>query len=380
MGNRLNTEVLQLVVDYASQHITTKIGADYAYHNLSHTVYVAKKAAEIGKEAGLDKQQQKILQVAAWFHDTGYAEKNVGHEEKGADLAAEFLRGHNICVEEIAAVRSCILATRMPHQPASLTEKILCDADMAHLASGKFVEGAERLRKEWAATRQREFTDDEWVQLNIEFLSDHRYQTVYAQHQLEPRKQATIEKLRKQIRKRKADRGIETMFKTASGNHMHLSGMADNKAHILLSINSIIISVILSFLARKLSEASFLIIPTIMLLLVSVSTIVFAVLSTKPKVSRGIFTKDQIEKREVNLLFFGNFHRMQLDQYQWGVREMMYDKEYLYKSITKDIYFLGKVLALKYKYLNIGYTIFMWGLIASIAAFAISFLTTIHQS
>ena len=70
---------------------------------------------------------------------------------------------------------------------------------------------------------------------------------------------------------------------------------------------------------------------------------------------------------------------MQLDQYQWGVREMMYDKDYLYKSITKDIYFLGKVLATKYKYLNIGYTIFMWGLIASIAAFAISFLTTIYK-
>jgi predicted metal-dependent HD superfamily phosphohydrolase len=379
MGNRLNAEVLGLAVEYASHHITTKIAPDYAYHNLSHTVYVAKKAAEMAKEMGLDKQQQRILQVAAWFHDTGYAEKATGHETPGAGLAEEFLRSHDIDPSEIAAVTSCILATRMPQQPVSLPEKILCDADMAHLASGKFIEGAERLRKEWAATRRREFTDEDWVQLNIEFLSEHRYWTVYAQQHLEPGKLETIEKLRKQVRKKKADRGVETMFKTASGNHMHLSGMADNKAHILLSINSIIISVILSFLARKLSEAAYLVIPTIMLLCVSLSTIVFAVLSTKPKVSRGIFTKDQIEKREVNLLFFGNFHRMQLEQYQWGVREMMYDKDYLYKSITKDIYFLGKVLATKYKYLNIGYTIFMWGLIASIAAFAISFLTTIHK-
>jgi predicted metal-dependent HD superfamily phosphohydrolase len=379
MGNRLNAEVLGLAVDYASQHITTKIGAEYAYHNLSHTVYVAKKAAEMAKESGLDKQQRNILQVAAWFHDTGYAEKATDHETIGAGLAEEFLRGHDIDPSEIADVRSCILATRMPQQPVSLIEKILCDADMAHLAGGRFIEGAERLRREWAGTRQREFTDEDWVQLNIEFLSGHRYWTVYAQQHLEPRKLETVEKLRKQVRKKKADRGVETMFKTASGNHMHLSGMADNKAHILLSINSIIISVILSFLARKLSEASYLVIPTIMLLCVSLATIVFAVLSTKPKVSRGIFTKDQIEKREVNLLFFGNFHRMQLDQYQWGVREMMYDKDYLYKSITKDIYFLGKVLATKYKYLNIGYTIFMWGLIASIAAFAISFLTTIYK-
>jgi hypothetical protein len=65
---------------------------------------------------------------------------------------------------------------------------------------------------------------------------------------------------------------------------------------------------------------------------------------------------------------------MDLEVYEWGIREMMYDKDYLYKSMTKDIYFLGKVLAAKYRYLNIGYRIFMWGLLASVAAFAISFL------
>jgi hypothetical protein len=54
--------------------------------------------------------------------------------------------------------------------------------------------------------------------------------------------------------------------------------------------------------------------------------------------------------------------------------EMMRDKEYLYKTLTKDVYYLGKVLAVKYRYLNIDYTIFMCGLIASVFTYGISFI------
>ena len=69
---------------------------------------------------------------------------------------------------------------------------------------------------------------------------------------------------------------------------------------------------------------------------------------------------------------------MDLDKYEWAIQEMMYDKEYLYKSMTKDIYFLGKILATKYRYLSIGYRVFMYGLLTSVAAYAISFLFATH--
>jgi hypothetical protein len=169
------------------------------------------------------------------------------------------------------------------------------------------------------------------------------------------------------------ERGVETLFRLTSGNHMKLSGMADAKAHILLSINSIIISIVLSVLVKNLSQLPYLIFPTILLLGVNLASIVFAVLTTNPKVSKGLFTAEQIRDREANLLFFGNFHKMEWETYEWGIKEMMYDKEYLYKSMTKDIYFLGKVLATKYHYLNIGYKVFMFGLIASVLAFGVSF-------
>jgi hypothetical protein len=149
--------------------------------------------------------------------------------------------------------------------------------------------------------------------------------------------------------------------------------MADSKAHILLSINSIIISILISMVGKKLEQTRYLIIPTAMLLCICLVSIVFSVLATQPKVSNGVFTREQVVRREANLLFFGNFHKMDLQTFGWAVREVMNDQNYLYSSMTRDIYCLGKVLAVKYRYLNIGYKVFMFGLIASVLAFGISF-------
>lgn len=75
----------------------------------------------------------------------------------------------------------------------------------------------------------------------------------------------------------------------------------------------------------------------------------------------------------MNLIFFGNLHQLEPETYESGMSEMMRDKEYLYKTLTKDVYYLGKVLAVKYRYLNTGYTIFMCGLVVSVLAYGISF-------
>ena len=100
---------------------------------------------------------------------------------------------------------------------------------------------------------------------------------------------------------------------------------------------------------------------------------VYATLSNRPKITEGKVTRESIKQRKANLLFFGNFYNMSLDEFQWGVNEMLKDPEYLYGSMSRDLFFLGKVLAHKYQYLSICYNTFMYGLIVSIAAFGIAF-------
>jgi hypothetical protein len=64
---------------------------------------------------------------------------------------------------------------------------------------------------------------------------------------------------------------------------------------------------------------------------------------------------------------------MKLEDFEWGIKEMMKDREYLYGSLTKDLYFLGLVLNRKYSILRLTYTVFMVGILVSVFAFAISF-------
>jgi len=105
-----------------------------------------------------------------------------------------------------------------------------------------------------------------------------------------------------------------------------------------------------------------------------VAAIIFGILATRPNISHGKFTKEDIANKKTNLLFFGNFHNMSLDEYNWGMTEMLSDKDYMSASMIKDQYFLGVVLSKKYRYLRIAYNIFMYGLIVTILAFGVSYM------
>lgn len=169
-------------------------------------------------------------------------------------------------------------------------------------------------------------------------------------------------------------RGIETMFRTTSHNHLELSAIADHKANIMISINSINISLIVSLLLHRLEQYPNILLPTAMLTLVSLLSIVFAVLATRPIITSGKFTRKDILEKRTNLLFFGNFHYMPPDEYEWGMKRVMQNSDMLYSNLIHDIYSIGKVLGNKYRMLRICYNIFMYGIILSILTYAIALI------
>ena len=133
----------------------------------------------------------------------------------------------------------------------------------------------------------------------------------------------------------------------------------------MISVNSIIISVALGLIVRKLDENRNLAIPTMILLLVNTITIIYSVLATRPKVPTsgfsGMITREQIENKGGNLLFFGDFFKMQWEDYKWGMGKMMEDREYLYGTMVRDVYLHGKVLAEKIPVVaNFIYCIYVW--------------------
>ncbi|WP_053093809.1 Pycsar system effector family protein [Rufibacter radiotolerans] len=176
----------------------------------------------------------------------------------------------------------------------------------------------------------------------------------------------------KKDKSEKPRRGIDTMFRITAANQMRLSDMADNKAHILLTINSIIVSILLSVLFRKLDTEPELIVPGILFLLTSLITMVLAILVTMPRIKKS--SKNQPSPNDgdkINLMFFGDFHSMSLLEYENGIQDLMAKNKTLYGSMIKDNYFLGKVLQKKYTSLRFAYMFFMVGFITAVFSFVL---------
>ncbi|MBX2894338.1 MAG: HD domain-containing protein [Cyclobacteriaceae bacterium] len=393
----MGTALIRKSREYA-EGIFKNLPEGFCYHSANHTAEVVKAAEEIGRHSSLTEDEMETVQIAAWFHDTGYSTDFLQHEKVSAEKAGELLTVWGATEEKIKAVRDAIAATKMPQRPVNLVDKVLCDADLYHLSTDQCEKFSNLLRQEMETVKDIKFTEEEWLRFNIQFLKTHTYFTPYGRTVLEDRKKKNIKKLKKKLKpeqdtdyvkelendlnklhtklnkKSNPDRGIETMFRIASENHTTLSGMADTKSNIMISINSIILSVIVTVLFRKLEEFPALLIPTLLLVVTCLTTIVFAILATRPNVSSGKFTQEDIKEKRTNLLFFGNFHGMELSNYEWGMREMMKDSDYLYSSLMKDLYFNGKVLARKYKLLRIAYSVFMFGFVTSILAFIVAML------
>lgn len=186
---------------------------------------------------------------------------------------------------------------------------------------------------------------------------------------------ASAEKIKEKAAKEKKDlpdKGIETMFRVSSSNHQRLSDMADNKANIMITVNSIILSAILSLLLRRLEDQPYLTLPTFMLITVSLVTMVLSILSTRPKLPPGTFSPTDVDNQKVNLLFFGNFYNMPLTDYKEAMLKTMQDRDMLYGNLIMDGYAQGVVLGRKYRLLRLAYNIFMFGLVASVIAFFVA--------
>ncbi len=354
------------------------------FHNLQHTKYVVEKMNEIAGHYRLNENDLLALTVAAWFHDTGYLFVSAAeHEEKGVEIMKTFLEQYHGFEAIADQAAGCILATRFPRSPKNLSEEIICDADTYNLGTKDFKDTNKQVYKE-INFQETIVSKDKFAEQAYKMLAEHEYFTEYAKENLDIRKRKNMEKLKTFTpalekmtdagitEKQGTTKGMQTMLRLTSSNHIKLSDMADSKANILISVNAIIISLVVSILLRKLQTDPYLAIPTILFLLVAVITIVIAILATRPKITLGTFNESDILGKKTNLLFFGNFYKMDLEKYETAMRSMMRDPDYLYSSIVKDIYYLGVVLGKKYRLLRLAYNIFMIGIIISVIAFALA--------
>jgi predicted metal-dependent HD superfamily phosphohydrolase len=398
---KFSTGLLHETALFIKEYYNAEFSTGFSFHNYNRAVTIVRNCMTLGAQVNLKKEELKILHLAAWFLETGYCKDYHNYQAASVALANEYLKEKTVDEEIIKTIEETILSTRVPQQPVTLMAQVLCDASMYHLAEKSFLKNIENLREECRAIGGREYSDNDWIAENINMINDHFYFTSAArelfekkkkkqktfletqpqdaqdsreeqadQHQPEGKIEKPIDTLLEDI---KLERGVETFFRITERRHIELSAKAHDKASLLISINSIIVSIVLSVLITKLEENKFLLLPTLLLVITCVTTIILAIISTRPRFLKKNANSKQPEQHEFNILFFGDFSKLTLAGFKKAMKETYKNKNELYDSLSRDIYYQGIILVWKYRYIKIAYNVFMYGFIVTILSFMIAF-------
>jgi hypothetical protein len=343
----------------------------------------------IDETATLSEDEKGLILSVTLLTDIRFT----GNPDKDTDeeIATDFLKKLAAPEGKLKAIVNTLKQVNSDATPNTRIEEIIQDLRYSFVSDKNYPILSELWRTEKEQLENREISSNEWRKEQLNFLRlDHNYYTDYAKDNWGSRKKKNLKKIvkqkkkgRKLARKEKLkakykgqipDRGIQTLYRVTLRNHIKLSDIADTKANILLSVNAIIISLALANLIPKLDNPSndYLIYPTFIFIIFSIVSMIMSILATRPNVTSGEFSDGDVNTKKVNLLFFGNFHKMELSKYQWAMKELIKDKDYIYSSLTKDLYYLGVVLEKKYSILRWTYTVFMVGMILSVIAFGIA--------
>lgn len=166
-------------------------------------------------------------------------------------------------------------------------------------------------------------------------------------------------------------RGIETLFRVTYQNHISLSQLADQKAGILISINGLIISAIIAVVTPRFETWSWTLLPSLVLVAGCLVSLAFAILGARPRIARTPVTLEDVRNNRGNLLFFGHFLSMPLDDFQAGLRAIGKQRRLIHDSLSRQLYAMGDALLTKYRYLQLAYTAFLVGIGLAAAAYAV---------
>ncbi len=364
------------------------------YHNINHTEDVVEVCQLLGEKRGLSQGNMSKLLLAAWFHDTGFVRSSENHEEESSRIATNWLRDKNQSEKLIQEVSELIHSTRAGAKIDGELAEILHDADLSHIGRKRFFRKGALYRLEWEKEHGEKYSEINWEKNQYEFMVNHPFLTKEANEEFGKRRVKNIKKQRSNIIKARKvttrkktgkdfGRGIDTLYRNNYRAHINFSAIADGKANMMISINTILISVIVTLSGASLSisqgftvERFRYTIPILVLLVGSLISVLFAVLSARPKVTERKVDMEEVKDNKISLLYFGNFLGIPKNDFIEYLNKLKTDQKRLYDSMSIDLYNLGIVLKEKYRLLSISYNVFMIGLTLSVVAFIVIFIYT----
>jgi hypothetical protein len=182
---------------------------------------------------------------------------------------------------------------------------------------------------------------------------------------------AALKKLKKQLKKTDSipEKGIETWFRLASKNLYTRRSIVDTKSNILVTVNSIIMSIVLGSLYARLDQDPHLVWAIGPMVLTNITSMTFAIFATRPRIQKGVFSSEEIATGTAGLMTFDDFYKMPQAEYEAAISRIMEDRDFLYGTIKRDIHRLGLDLSRRYRMIRISYDVFLIGIIISVLMF-----------
>jgi len=406
---------------FKAKAFSVEIIAEYSekivYHDIKFATRMQKRIDKIVEGAGISNEDKYIAKIACWLSCASYTNQKFITNENDIllsnfvdvykELTQQFIKDNKVETATAEYLTTVSLNTFYPNVPETIPGKLMVDCRVID-----FIEDPEkRMRKAYkeiilhdltiSRTKFIDYTIEIAKRLNVILpYCKEQYQTKIDNVVIDLEKEkkrrnrstdvalkreldisdAELKKLKSSFAKGKGrdDRGIQTVFRTTLKNHYTLNEMVDKKANIMITVNSIIISVMLGGYFGITIPTDFSVnyimqrIPMFIFLIASIFSIIYAILSIRPGTTHGKFTEDEIRNKGGNLLYYGNFHSMHKDDFEWAFLQMMNDQEYLYSTMIKDLYYLGQILERKFRQIRLSLTIFMFGIIIASVAFVVT--------
>lgn len=393
-GDFSTSAVLQAASQYILDSFNDMHDARLVYHNYQHTAEIVDIVEAIAAAEKINEETTELAQLAAWFSNIGYLVDYKSPQEHAIQRVGNFLEMTNYPAYLQDRVVQCLDMLKSGLKPVNLEQQLLQDAINAHEVTTNFSDAGPLLRLEWELMKQHKLSNLEWAQVRLQRLLSTGFHLAYAKKQFEPivaknllEQKVLVEKSKKPryvdtstdgkirkfqgIERKVPNSAIQTFFRTNYRNHINLSAIADNKANIMISVNAIMISVLISMISySNITESRpMILMPVVIFLISGLTSLIFAVLSARPKVTSLNESDFDLEKAKRNVVFFGNFVSLNLDQYEEAMDALFRDGELIYGNMTRDLYHLGQVLDKKYRYLTISYNIFMVGFAVTVLTF-----------
>ena len=414
MTNNQENSSLEAVEIFATKIISRDFSKRLVYHNIKFVKRIVKAVEKIGASEQLSLSEIDNLKIAAWFSHLGFSsnEKIIKHKDPknlfstcyscSLSQAKAYLSESPIEQKDADQIIK-ILEGALSFEPSDFKlSRILDDAINRDWGGKNGRKNIEKLYEELLLLDTLSISRSGWLEKATEYLNSHKYYSNYAIENYKPVKDRLIMKLEKEKKsfsktenlaikqelgisdeelkslkknlksvKGRDERGIQTMFRSTSKNHYTLNQMVDRKANIMISINSIILSLVLSRFIGTDSTMCIHNSPILILLVSAAVSIIFAVLSITPDKTHGSFSEEEVRNKKGNLLFFGNYHKMAFRDYEWGILQMINDSNYLYSSLIKDQYFLGQTISRKHRLIRVSLAAFLIGFIIAVVSFLV---------